>query len=73
MGADTPPRYSLDMSDFPADWRRALELLASSVKGCTASLLVTHGFTDAVIAGLFDTGLATATTERLWSANAPSI
>jgi hypothetical protein len=65
MCADSPPQYRPDMLDYPAEWRRALELLASSAKGCTASLLVTHGFTDATIAGLVDTGLATATTERI--------
>jgi hypothetical protein len=53
------------MSDYPAEWRRALELLASSAKGCTASLLAAHDLADAVIAGLVDCGLVAATTERI--------
>jgi hypothetical protein len=53
------------MPNYPADCRRALDLLASSVNGCTASLLLAHGFTSALIAGLVDSGLATSTTERV--------
>jgi hypothetical protein len=39
------------------NWRRALELLAGSADGCTEALLFAHGFTEATIAGLVDTGL----------------
>jgi hypothetical protein len=39
------------------NWRRALELLASSADGCTEAFLFAHGFTEATIAGLIDTGL----------------
>jgi hypothetical protein len=47
------------------EWRRALELLAGSAGGCTKELLFAHGFTDATIAGLVDTGLVAATTKRV--------
>ena len=54
------------MMDHPAaDWRRALELLAGSGEGCTASLLSAHGLPSEVIAGLVDTGLAVMTTEQV--------
>ena len=43
----------------------ALELLAGSAGGCTKELLFAHGFTDATIAGLVDTGLVAATTKRV--------
>jgi hypothetical protein len=33
------------------NWRRALELLASSADGCTEAFLFAHGFTEATIAG----------------------
>jgi hypothetical protein len=47
------------------DWRRALKLLASSANGCTEEFLFAHGFTDATIAGLLDTGVVAATTKRV--------
>jgi hypothetical protein len=47
------------------EWRRALELLAGSADGCTEALLFAHGFTEATIAGLVDTGLVAATTKRV--------
>jgi hypothetical protein len=53
------------MPDYPAEWRRALELLASSTNGRTTLLLLAHGFSSAAIAGLIDRGLATSTTERV--------
>jgi hypothetical protein len=46
------------------NWRRALELLADSADGCTEAFLFAHGFTEATIAGLVDSGLAAATTKR---------
>ena len=53
------------MPDYPAEWRRALELLASSTNGRTTLLLLAHGFSSAAIAELIDSGLATSTTERV--------
>jgi hypothetical protein len=53
------------------NWRRALELLASSADGCTEALLFAHGFTDATIAGLVDTGLVAATTKRVLAGQGP--
>jgi hypothetical protein len=50
------------------NWRRALELLASSADGCTEAFLFAHGFTEATIAGLIDTGLVAMTTKRPTSA-----
>ena len=47
------------------NWRGALELLAGSADGCTEALLFAHGFTEATIAGLIDTGLVVATTKRV--------
>jgi hypothetical protein len=44
---------------------RRARRFAGSAKGCTASLLTTHGFASSVIAGLVDTGLVVATTERI--------
>jgi hypothetical protein len=41
------------------------ELLAGSAHGCTEELLIAHGFIDATIAGLLDTGLVVATTKRV--------
>ena len=51
------------MPDHPADWRRALELLASLQEGSTEALLFAHGFAPTTITGLVDSGLATSTTE----------
>jgi hypothetical protein len=55
------------MPDHPADWRRALEVLASLREGSTEALLIAHGFAATTIAGLVDSGLATSTTERVWA------
>jgi hypothetical protein len=51
------------MPDHPADWRRALEVLASSPDGATEAVLVAHGFRSETVTGLVDTGHATATIE----------
>jgi hypothetical protein len=59
------------MPDNPADWRRVLELLAGSPDGSTIALMLAHGFTSAVIAGLLDTGLATSTTEPILTGGRP--
>jgi hypothetical protein len=40
--------------------RRALELLAVDRRGLTETLLLTYGFTHAMLAGLVRTGFATA-------------
>ena len=51
--------------EFSSEWRRALDLLARSDDGCTASLLSAHGFASEIIAGLVDSGLVACTTERI--------
>jgi hypothetical protein len=53
------------------EWRRALELIAGSADGYTEVLLFAHGFTEATIAGLVDTGLVAATTERVIAGQRP--
>jgi hypothetical protein len=53
------------MPDYPADWHRALAMLAGSANGCTALVLVAQGFPSTVIAELVDCGLVTAATERV--------
>jgi hypothetical protein len=53
------------MVDYPADWRRALELLAGSAEGYTALILVAQGFPSTVIARLVDSGLVAAATKRV--------
>ena len=53
------------MPDHPADWRRALELLASLPEGATEALLMAHGFKSTVITGLVESGLATLVRERI--------
>ncbi len=57
-------KLALDMPDYPAEWHHALEILARSATGCSASLLAAHGFRSGIIAGLVDCGFATITTER---------
>ena len=47
------------------EWRRALKMLADLPEGSTEALLLAHGFTSAVIAGLVDTAPATSTTEPI--------
>jgi len=51
--------------DYPAEWRRALEMLAKSGDGCTTLVLFAQGFPSTVIARWVDCGLVTATTERV--------
>jgi hypothetical protein len=48
-----------------SDRRRALAILAGSTNGCTEALMLTHGFTRAMLAKLILGGLATAETERM--------
>jgi hypothetical protein len=53
------------MLDYPADWLRALEMLAGSPNGRTALVLAAQGFPSTVIARLVDSGLVTAAIERV--------
>jgi hypothetical protein len=55
----------VSVSDHSDEWRRALRTLADLPDGSTEALLLAHGFTTSVIAGLVDTGLATSTTEPI--------
>ena len=55
----------MSVPDHSAEWRRALKMLADLPEGSTEALLLAHGFTPSVIAGLVDTGLATSTTEPI--------
>jgi hypothetical protein len=49
-----------------ADQRRALRLLADAkASGCTEALLLAHGFTAELVAGLVRAGWATAENERV--------
>ena len=50
---------------IPNDRRRALTLLARSPDGCTEAVMMVHGFTIELLAGLIRDGLATAKTERV--------
>jgi hypothetical protein len=43
-----------------AEQRRALQLLASSPFGATEAIMLAHGFTRRIVAGLVRAGLATA-------------
>lgn len=44
---------------------RVLKLLAGSTDGCTEAILLAHGFTVDMLAGLIRAGLATAQAERM--------
>lgn len=59
------------MPEYPAEWRRALDMLARSADGCSASLLSAHGFRPEVIAGLVDSGLAVSRTQRIVAGERP--
>jgi hypothetical protein len=45
--------------------RRALALLASDEHGTTEALMIAHGFTGKMLAGLVLAGLATVTTDTM--------
>ena len=62
LGQGHRPRYRLDMPDYPAEWRRALGVLADTPEGATEALLAAHGFATTTISGLIAAGLATSTT-----------
>ena len=51
--------------------RRALKMLADLPEGSTEVLLLAHGFTSAMIAGLVHTELATSTTEPILAGGRP--
>jgi len=51
------------MPDHPADWRRALAVLADTPQGATKALLAAHGISSAIVSELVDSGLATSNTE----------
>jgi hypothetical protein len=53
------------MPNYPAEWRRALEVLAKSADGCTTSILLAHGFPSTLVADLITLGLATAKSEHI--------
>ena len=55
----------MSVPDHSAEWRRALKMLADLPEGSTEALMLAHGFTTAVIAGLVDTGLATSIIEPI--------
>jgi hypothetical protein len=59
------------MPDHHGEWRRALKMLADLSEGSNEALLLAHGFTPSVIAGLVDTGLATSTTEPILAGGRP--
>jgi hypothetical protein len=40
----------------------------AQLEGSTEALLLAHGFTSAVLAGLVETGLATSVIEPIWLA-----
>src|SRR5262249_57524040 len=57
-----------EMAEDPrrsAERRRALELLAASPDGCTAAILLAHGFKSDRLVELINAGLASVTTERI--------
>jgi hypothetical protein len=53
------------MPTLSADRRRALELLADSVEGCTEAVVLAHGITPKLIAGLVRAGLVTTETAHM--------
>ena len=59
------------MPDRPAEWRRALELLAGSAEGCTETLLGAHGFKGMQIDGLVEARLATSSTSTVRAGERP--
>jgi uncharacterized metal-binding protein len=48
-----------------AERRRALELLDACPDGCTAAILLAHGFKSDRLVELINAGLASVTTERV--------
>ena len=46
------------MTDLSRNARRALEVLAAHQRGITEALMLAHGFTERMLTGLVQTGLA---------------
>ena len=61
----------MSVPDHSDEWRRALKTLADLPDGSTEALMLAHGFTSAVIAGLVDTALATSATEPILAGGRP--
>jgi hypothetical protein len=59
------PRRNARKRIPPATRRRALELLASCRDGCTEAIMSAHGFSIDMLVELINTGLASASTERV--------
>jgi hypothetical protein len=55
----------------PADWRRALSVLADYPEGCTKALLMAHGFTTKLVVDLIESGLVSARPERSYVGGRP--
>ena len=51
--------------------RRALELLETSLNGCTEALMLAHGFKIELLVELVQAGLATASTEQMLASGRP--
>jgi len=51
--------------------RRALELLETSLNGCTEAIMLAHGFKIELLVELVQAGLATASTERMLASGRP--
>ena len=65
MSSGGNPRRNARTRNPPATRRRALELLAASRDGCTAALMIAHGFTTKQMVELMRGGLATVNAERV--------
>ena len=51
--------------------RRALELLETSLDGCTEAIMLAHGFKIELLVELVQAGLATASTEQMLASGRP--
>jgi hypothetical protein len=51
--------------------RRALELLETSLNGCTEAIMLAHGFKIELLVELVQAGLATASTEQMLASGRP--
>ena len=51
--------------------RRALELLETSLNGCTEAIMLAHGFKIELLVELVQAGLATASTEQMLAGGRP--
>jgi hypothetical protein len=62
------PRRNARKRIPPATRPRALELLAASRDGCTEAIMIAHGFSIDMMVEMINTGLASASTERVVAA-----